>query len=137
MALPSYPWFDQVPEHVKTRNQLAEQNLRPGGAVVAQVVWKRGKLWADLYDVPAAKHNQVTTEAQAAALEKARAAQPTCYGCGKDIGQVLWARFQPERDCPYCHEAYVQELRQQRLDDRAEAQRLARTWLASKHTVIL
>ena len=137
MALPTYPWFDQVPEHLKTRNQLAEQGLRPSGPVVAQVVWKGGKRWANLYDVAAAKPKQAMTEAQAAALEKARAAQRRCYACGEDIGQVLWARFRPERDCPHCHEAYVQERRQQRADDRAEANRLARAWLHSKRTVIL
>lgn len=135
--LPTYPWFDQVPENLKTRRQLGELGLRPGGPVIAQVIWKRGERWADLYDVAAAKPKQAMTAAQAAALEKARAAQRTCYGCGKDIGQVLWARFRPERDCPYCYESYRQEVRQQRADDCAAANRTARAWLQSKRTVIL
>lgn len=135
--LPTYPWFDQVPDHLKTRKQLAEQGLRPGGPVVAQVVWKRGKRWADLYDVSAAKPKQTMTEAQAAALEKARAAQRRCYGCGEDTGMVIWRGFRPERDCPRCYEAHVQDIRQQRADDRAEAYHTARAWLHSQRTVIL
>ena len=72
-----YPWFDQVPEGLKTRNQLAEQGLRPGGPVVARVVWKRGNRWANLYDVAAAKPKKPATEAQLAALTKANAAPRT------------------------------------------------------------
>lgn len=137
MSLPTYPWFDQVPDHLKTRNQLAEQGLRPGGPVVAQVVWKRGKRWADLYDVNAAQPKQEATPAQLAALEKARAAQRLCYVCGTDIGQALWARFRPERDCPKCSEEHMQSIRKRRQADAREAARHARSWLGSKRTVIL
>lgn len=137
MSLPTYPWFDQAPDNLKTRRQLAEQGLRPGGPIVAQVVWKRGKKFAYLYDQNAAKPKQAMTAAQAAALDKARAAQRRCYGCGEDTGMVLWRGFRPERDCPHCYEAHMQDIRQQRADDQAEAYRLARAWLQSKRTVIL
>src|SRR4051812_20957905 len=131
MTLPTYPWFDQVPEHLKTRKQLAEQGLRPGGPVVAQVVWKRGERWADLFDVGVAKPKKAMTPAQAAALEKARIAQRRCPGCKEDTGMVIWARFRPERDCPHCYEAEVQYQEQRRIDDRASAAREARVWVNS------
>jgi len=128
--LPTYPWFDQAPDHLKTRRQLAELGLRPGGPVVAQVVWHRGDRWADLFDLNAAKPKRVMSEAQAVALEKARAKQRMCFGCGNDVGFVLPFRWRPERDCPYCHEAML-------VNDRADAARQARIWVRSPRTVIL
>lgn len=128
--LPTYPWFDQVPDHLKTRNQLAEQGLRPGGPVVAQVVWKRGKRWADLYDVTIAKPKKAMTEAQASALEKAREAQRTCPNCKTVLGFTLPSRWDPWRDCPICEQAA-------RASDRADAARQARIWVCSPRTVIL
>ncbi len=136
-TLPTYPWFDVVPEHLKTRRQLADQGLRPGGPIVARVVWHRGDRFANLYDSTLAKRKLAMTEAQAAALDKARLAKRRCYGCGEDTGMILWRGFRPERDCPHCYEAHVQDIRQQRAGDRAEAHRLARAWVTSKRTVIL
>ncbi len=129
-SLPTYPWFDQVPAHLKTRKQLGELGLRPGGPVVAQVVWRRGKRWADLYDMGAAKPKRAPTAAQLAALEKARAKQRTCWNCGNDVGFVLPFRWRPEIECPYCHEAML-------AADRADASRQAQIWLRSPRTVIL
>lgn len=126
----TYPWFDQVPEHLKTRSQLAEQGLRPGGPIVAQVVWHRGKRWANLYDVNAAKPKRAMTEAQQAALDKAHLARRTCPGCGTDQGYVLGPRWRPWRDCPECY-------RRMRVADRVEAIQQARIWLRSPRTVIL
>lgn len=129
-ALPTYPWFDQVPEGLKTRRQLAELGLRPGGPVVAQVVWRRGKAHADLYDQNAAKPKRAMSEAQAAALQKARDAQRTCPNCKTVLSFTLPWRWDPWRDCPVCEPAA-------RAADRADAARQARIWLASKRTVIL
>lgn len=129
-TLPTYPWFDQVPENLKTRRQLAEQGLRPGGPIVAQVVWRRGKAHADLYDLGTAKPKRAMTEAQALALEKARQAQRTCPGCKTVLGFTLPWRWDPWRDCPICEKAA-------RAADRADAARLAWAWITSKRTVIL
>jgi len=136
-TLPTYPWFDVVPEHLRTRRQLAEQGLRPGGPIVAKVVWHRGERWANLYDATLAKRKLSMTEAQAAALEKARQAKRRCYGCGEDTGMILWRGFRPERDCPHCYEADLRYQRQQRADDRMSAARDARTWITSPRTVVL
>lgn len=122
----TYPWFDQVPEHLKTRNQLAQQGLRPGGPVVARVVWRQGRRWADLYDVATAKPKRIMTEAQAAALSKAQQALRTCKDCGTVFGYVLPWRF----DCPVCEE-------QGRSAERLEAAQTAWLWLRSPRTVIL
>lgn len=126
MTLPTYPWFDQVPDHLKTRNQLAEQGLRPGGPVVAQVVWRGGKRWADLYDVGAAKPKQAMTEAQKAALDKAQEARRTCPHCRHVFTFVLPDGF----DCPVCFEQILAR-------DHQAAARAARIWLRSHRTIIL
>lgn len=129
-TIPTYPWFDQVPENLKTRRQLAELGLRPGGPVVAQVVWRKGKMHADLYDQTIAKPKRAMTPAQAAALEKARDAQRTCPNCKTVLSFTLPWRWDPWRDCPVCVSAA-------RTADRADAARLARIWVRSPHTVIL
>lgn len=126
MSLPTYPWFDQAPEHQKTRKQLAELGLRPGGPVVAQVVWKRGKRWADLYDLSEAKPKREATEAQLAALQKAQEARRTCPHCKTVHPFVLYKGF----DCPVCFERILAR-------DRAAAARQARIWLRSPRTIIL
>jgi DNA polymerase III subunit epsilon len=130
MSLPIYPWFDQVPPNLKTRNQLADQGLRPGGPVRGQVVWRQGKRWADLYEVAEAKPKRVPTEAQLAALKKAQVALRTCPSCGEDQGFVLPYRWRPGRDCGTCWRAM-------REGDLQDAARQARVWLRSSRTVIL
>lgn len=122
----TYPWFDQVPDHLKTRRQLAAQGLRPGGPVIAQVVWRRGKAHADLYDQNAAKPKRAMTEAQRAALASAQQARRTCPGCQTLFPFVLGAHV----DCPVCFERMLAR-------DRDEAIRQARVWLHSPRTIIL
>lgn len=123
-SLVTYPWFDQVPAHLKTRNQLAALGLRPGGAVQAQVVWRRGQRRADLFDVQAAKPKQVATPAQRAALARAQIARRTCPNCQTAFAHVLTDA------CPECDRRAVQA-------DRVEATKKARRWLTSERTVIL
>lgn len=129
-TLPTYPWFDQVPEGLRTRAQLAEQGLRPGGPVKAQVVWRRGKRWADLYDVAEAKPKKQATPAQLAALAKAQAKLRTCPSCGTDQGFVLPWRWKPWRDCGTCYA-------QGRAKEIADVRRQVRAWLRSHRTVVL
>jgi len=130
MSIPTYPWFDQIPEenqdHWKTKNQLADLGLRPGGPVVARVVWKRGQRWANLYDQRQAVPKRPPTAAQLAALAKAHQARCTCPGCQTVFTFVLPRRF----DCPECH-------RRMLVRDRATAIRWARQVLAEPNAVII
>lgn len=128
-TIPEYPWFDQAPENYKTRRQLAELGLRPGGPVVARVVWKRGERWADLFDVAAAKPKKAPTAAQLAALEKAQAARQICPYCKVDVGFVIPYRWR-ERDCWSC-------VALQRKGELAEVAERARQALANPATAIL
>jgi DNA polymerase III epsilon subunit-like protein len=127
---PVYPWFDQVPENLKTRKQLAETGLRPGGPVKAQVLWRRGKRFANLYDVSEAKPKKPATPAQLAALEKAQAKLRTCWQCGVDQGYVLGTRYNPDEECMTC----AGRIRDEEV---AEVRATARMWLRSHRTVIL
>lgn len=128
--LPIYPWFDQVPENLKTRNQLAESGLRPGGPVRARVVWRRGKRWADLFALEEAKPKTEATPAQLAALVAALQARSTCPACGYVFDFVLPRHFVPERDCVNC-------FSKRQAADREAASREARKWLSAADTVIL
>jgi len=87
MSVPDYSWFDQAPSHYKTRNQLAALGLKPGGPIVATVTWKRGQRYAHLFDQNAAVPKRQLSEAQQAALKKAREAADrkahTCVHCGR------------------------------------------------------
>lgn len=126
--LPIYPWFDQVPDDLKTRKQLAELGLRPGGPVVARVVWRRGERWADLYDVKTAVPKRPATPAQLAALAKAHEKQRTCPGCKTVFSFVLgWRDIE---HCPVCEQGA-------READRAEAAATASGWLADPRAVVL
>lgn len=130
MGVPEYPWFDQVPTEpeLRTRAQLAELGLRPGGPVRARVVWRRGDRWADLYAVAEAKPKRPPTAAQLAALQKAQEQRRTCPGCKTVFGFVLsWRDIE---HCPVCEAA----------SHRAERERAARdaaAWLADPRAVVL
>lgn len=93
-GIPTYPWR-QAPPHLATRRQLAAAGLRPGGYVVAQVVWHRwrGQGVAYLYDRRCALPKRTPSPAQRAALAKARAARRTCPRCLTDVGYVLPRRL--------------------------------------------
>lgn len=131
MAIPMYTWFDQAPEYFRTRRQLAEEGLRPGGPIVATVEWGRGRKAkiAYLYDKTQAKPKQAPTEVQLAALAKAKAKRSTCPYCGANVGFVLPRRWRA-KDCPNCEDTL-------RSADRDAAIHKARAWLASPDTVIL
>ncbi|MER7011515.1 RRQRL motif-containing zinc-binding protein [Saccharopolyspora sp. NPDC000359] len=88
-GLPSFP-FGLAPKGLATRRQLRAAGLCPGGhAPVAQIVWRRGKAWAGLYDLHHAKPKRVPTLAQRRALAAAMAARRRCTRCGRDAGYCL------------------------------------------------
>jgi DNA polymerase III epsilon subunit-like protein len=118
-AIPTYPWFDQAPAHLRTKNQLAERGLRPVGAPVARVVWRGGERLAYLYDPAEAVPKREPTEAQRAALAKAQEARRTCKGCGTTFGFALGPRFR----CDVCRGRSVRDT--------------AAAWLADPNVVLL
>ena len=134
MSVPDYSWFDQVPAHCKTRNQLAELGLKPGGPCVATVTWKKGQRFAYLYDELSAVPKRVLTDAQRAVLAKARDAADrkarTCYACG---GLSDW-RLRPHQRCESCvAEAEARRWRR----DRTKAALWARNLLETPGVVLL
>lgn len=113
-SVPVYGWFDEVPDGLKTRNQLKEMGLRPTGQIKAKVVWKRrgGKGVAYLYDINEVAAKKEATEAQLMALEKARMARSTCPYCGHILYFVL-PKSWTQSDCENCsHERYLADEKQ-------------------------
>jgi hypothetical protein len=74
-GVPTYPWR-QAPAHLRTRRQLAQENLRPGAEWEAQALrGRRGgrdPLKAYLYDADSAVPKRESTEAQLESLRIAR-----------------------------------------------------------------
>ena len=132
--IPIYWWFDQAPDNLKTRAQLAAEGLKPGGPVCARVEWRRGQRSADLYDVGEAKPKKPPTEAQLAALVKANAKRDelarTCSCCGR-IGADYLPAGEP---CSTCEDT---EHIAAHAADRACATRWAQRVLADQTAVIL
>jgi hypothetical protein len=82
-GIPTYPWR-WAPDGLKTRRQLRAMGLRPGGHdPVAQIVCRRGKRFAWLYDLALAVPKLPMTPAKQAALDRAMAARQTCPDCGR------------------------------------------------------
>lgn len=100
-TLPTYPWFDVVPDHLKTRNQLGELGLKPGGPKVAEVVWDRGKKYAYLYDVGQAVAKRPLSAQAAATIQSRKLARRTCPICRRVFDHILRAPT-----CDECHDYY-------------------------------
>lgn len=90
MKRPTYPWFDQVPDHLKTRNQLGELGLKPGGPIAAEVRWDRGKKVAYLYDVAQAVAKRPLSAKARAAVESQKLARRTCLVCRRVFDDIVW-----------------------------------------------
>ncbi|MCI2423970.1 hypothetical protein MOQ72_41885 [Saccharopolyspora sp. K220] len=88
-GLPTFP-FGLAPSGLATRRQLRAAGLCPGGqGIVAQIVWRRGKAWAGLYEVAKARPKRIPSLAQRKALVTAMAARRCCVRCGRDAGHCL------------------------------------------------
>jgi hypothetical protein len=100
-GLPTYPYHG-APKGLATVRQLRKQGLRPGGQdIVAQIMWRKGKRVAHLYDITKAKPKRQATPAQRAAIDKALLARRTCPTC-KQVKEGYIARRQGECfDCQY------------------------------------
>lgn len=91
-----------APAGLATRRQLSACGLRPGGQdPVARIEWRRGRRFAELYAVAAAKPKRPMTPGKWAAVAAATRARRICPTCGCDIGYVL-PRHRPECwDCQH------------------------------------
>ncbi len=98
-----YGWWDQVPEHLKTKTALAQAGLKPVGEPAARIEYGRGRRHRiyDLYDATATRPKQPATPAQLAALEAARAARWTCV-C-PECKEVVDSRYDIDPECHVCH----------------------------------
>lgn len=125
-----YKW-GKAPENLQTKKQLAEAGLRPGGPIVAQLVWGRGKTsgYANLYDVAQAVSKKAASPAQLAALEKARQKLRSCPRCGYDLGFVPGRNFSAY-ECPQCFERKIER-------DRTGMIERARYWVENPEGVII
>ncbi len=124
MPIPTYPWFDQVPEHLKTRNQLGELGLKPGGPIVATVEWDRGRKYAYLYDVGQAVEKRKISDAYRAKLEAQKLARRTCPVCKRVFDHVLYSDV-----CESCHDYYPDGTPRKEDGSLYNVERGYRVWL--------
>jgi hypothetical protein len=83
-GFPTYP-YRWAPKHLLTVRQLRAKGLRPGGQQpVAQILWRRGRRVAYLYDTRLALPKRTATPAQLAALDAAMRVRRTCPACGTE-----------------------------------------------------
>lgn len=133
-ALPAYGWFSELPADspLKTKTQLGQLGLKPGGPVRAQIVWRRRRRVInvyDLYDVHEAVPKRPLSAVQQAALAKAQVAQRTCTHCG-----TVAAHRVPQRRCGACIQRAREEAERARL---RALQAVAVQWLTDPAAVIL
>jgi len=100
-GLPTFAWRC-APKGLLTRRQMREQGLCPGGAFpVAQIVCRRGRVRALLFDPGDLKPKRVPTAAQLVAVGKALAARRWCQSCRTDVGYTVPTSLGECIDCHY------------------------------------
>jgi len=83
-GLPTYP-YRWAPKGLLTVRQLRAQGLRPGGQQpAAQIIWRKGKRVAYLYQTALALPKRTATPAQLTAVAAALRARRTCPACGQE-----------------------------------------------------
>ncbi|OLM27901.1 hypothetical protein Ae717Ps2_7119 [Pseudonocardia sp. Ae717_Ps2] len=88
-GLPTWRWR-AAPAGLMTRRQMRAAGLAPcGAAPVAQVVCRRGRRWALLWDPAELGPKRVPSPAQLAALDRALAARRRCPICRLDAGYCI------------------------------------------------
>jgi hypothetical protein len=98
-GLPTYP-YRFAPNGLATLRQLRTMGLRPGGQpIAAQILWRRGKRVAYLYDIAKAKPARQASPAQLAAIGKALQARRTCSTCGQVKVYYIPRRYGECLDC--------------------------------------
>ncbi|MFC7331390.1 RRQRL motif-containing zinc-binding protein [Marinactinospora rubrisoli] len=101
-TIPTYR-YGWAPPTLATRRQLRALGLRPGGQdPVAQLLWRRGRRRADLYEIAKAAKVRPMTPRRWRAVARALLARHTCRTCGEVFEHCLprstgWT-------CPPCAE---------------------------------
>lgn len=133
-ALPVYSWWDNVPDGLKTKTQLAKEGFKPGGPVRARIEYpvRRRRRSYDLYDQGEAIAKQATPQ-QLAALEKARIAVRTCSHCGTVVELPSQLSKRTGR-CADCIAKAAEAKRAREVDATIE---WARRMLATEDVLIL
>jgi hypothetical protein len=99
-GLPTWRWRS-APTGLLTRRQMRTARLAPGGAdPVGQIVCRRGRRWALLYDPADLAPKRVPTPGQLGAVAAALAARRWCPGCTRDVGYYLRRSRGRCEDCP-------------------------------------
>jgi hypothetical protein len=84
--LVEYPWFDSVPEGLKTKTQLRQIRLVPTDEPKGYVYWRRKHETYYLYDQTETRPIREASPKQKVALEKARRKRYTCPECDTYYG---------------------------------------------------
>lgn len=135
----TYSRWEDVPDNLKTKTSLKKMGLKPSRGqqpVAVKTHWDYKIPDYNLYDVAAAVPN-VVTDAQRAALDKAKAASlesRTCTRCGwvEDLSKhYRGKRYVHGGLCPSCRE------RERRESDKEAASEWARGILGRSDVVIL
>ncbi|MFI9296668.1 hypothetical protein [Streptomyces gardneri] len=128
LGLTRYTRWEQVPDGLHTKTQLAEMDppLKPGADPIAQVLYY-GNSYAPLYELTAAVPKRRATPAQRVALDRARELQYVCRRCGvredESLGKGRW--------CMRCSYAVTM------WEKHAQAQSMARELVADPAAVLL
>jgi hypothetical protein len=98
-GMPTFP-YRWAPTNLATLRQLRAAGLRPGGQpITAQILWRKGKRVAYLYDITHAKAKRQATPAQRVAIDKALRARRTCSTCQQVKPYYIPRRFGECLDC--------------------------------------
>jgi hypothetical protein len=98
-GMPTFP-YRWAPTNLATLRQLRAAGLRPGGQpITAQILWRKGKRVAYLYDITQAKAKRQATPAQRVAIDKALRARRTCSTCEQVKPYYIPRRFGECLDC--------------------------------------
>lgn len=99
-GLPTWRWRG-APAGLVTRRQMRELDLAPGGAdPVGQILCRRGRRRAFLFDRGDLAPKRVPTAAQLLAVAGALAARRWCPSCARDVGYCIPTSL---GECITCH----------------------------------
>ena len=125
----TYTWWEQAPEHLKTKTQLGKEGLKPGPhhrAYMDTTKYRGG--YYKLFDVKEAVPKRKVSAAQQKVLERARHAaeekRRTCPSCKTLVGSAH--ELYGDGICDACADAEFEAMRSR---DRAEAAQWARDLL--------
>ena len=133
-GLPVYGW-EGAPEGLKTKTQLAEKRLKPGGQPDGLLPYdKATDGYVRLYLESEAVPMKERTDAQKAATEKAKATRDeklTCSTCGHIMPSK---RYMVGQQCEQCYEH--ERIERQEKEDIAEVVETAKTLVGQKFIII-